>query len=236
MTPALVIFDMDGVLVDSERIANRILHEDLRANGVDLTLEESTRSFVGRKAGWTVANVRERWGIVLPPDFEKRLRERTLASYEGELRAVDGIEGVLDALAVPYCLASSSDPVRIEHSLGLCGLAARFEGRAFSAVQVKNGKPAPDLFLFAARADGRGARALRRRRGHARRAGGGEGGGNARLRLCRRRAHAVRGTRGDGCDGLRADGRTAGPAYSFESRWMSDEVSQRPPPRAWTVA
>ncbi len=150
MTPALVIFDMDGVLVDSERIANRILHEDLRANGVDLTLEESTRSFVGRKAGWTVANVRERWGIVLPPDFEKRLRERTLASYEGELRAVDGIEGVLDALAVPYCLASSSDPVRIEHSLGLCGLAARFEGRAFSAVQVKNGKPAPDLFLFAA--------------------------------------------------------------------------------------
>ncbi len=150
MNPALVIFDMDGVLVDSERIANRILHEDLRANGVDLTLEESTRSFVGRKAGWTVANVRERWGIVLPADFEKRLRERTLASYEGELRAVDGIKEVLDALPVPYCLASSSDPLRIERSLGLCGLAGRFEGRAFSAVQVKNGKPAPDLFLFAA--------------------------------------------------------------------------------------
>jgi HAD superfamily hydrolase (TIGR01509 family) len=150
VTAELVIFDMDGVLVDSERIANRILHEDLRAAGVDLTLEESTRSFVGRKAGWTVANVRERWGIVLPADFEKRLRERTLAAYEGELRAVDGIEAALDALALPYCLASSSDPMRIEKSLSLCGLARRFEGRTFSATQVKNGKPAPDLFLLAA--------------------------------------------------------------------------------------
>ncbi len=150
MSAALVIFDMDGVLVDSERIANRILHEDLRAAGVDLTLEESTRSFVGRKAGWTVANVRERWGIVLPADFEKRLRERTLAAYDGELRAVDGIEAALDALALPYCLASSSDPTRIDKSLSLCGLSARFEGRTFSATQVKHGKPAPDLFLFAA--------------------------------------------------------------------------------------
>ncbi len=150
MTAELVLFDMDGVLVDSERIANRILHEDLRAAGVDLTLEESTRSFVGRKAGWTVANVRERWGIVLPPDFEKRLRERTLAAYEGELRTVDGIEAALDALGRPYCLASSSDPTRIAKSLSLCGLAARFAGRTFSATQVKNGKPAPDLFLLAA--------------------------------------------------------------------------------------
>jgi HAD superfamily hydrolase (TIGR01509 family) len=150
MRAALVIFDMDGVLVDSERIANRILHEDLRAAGVDLTLEESTRSFVGRKAGWTVANVRERWGIVLPADFEKRLRERTLAAYDGELRAVDGIEAALDALTLPYCLASSSDPTRIDKSLSLCGLAERFKGRTFSATQVKNGKPAPDLFLLAA--------------------------------------------------------------------------------------
>ncbi|MBI3505548.1 MAG: HAD family phosphatase [Proteobacteria bacterium] len=146
----LVIFDMDGVLVDSERIANRILYEDLRANGVDLTLEESVRSFVGRKAGWTVANVRERWGIELPADFEKRLRERTLAAYEGELRVVEGVEAVLDGLQVPFCLASSSDPLRIERSLGLCGLARRFDGRSFSSTQVKNGKPAPDLFLFAA--------------------------------------------------------------------------------------
>lgn len=146
----LVLFDMDGVLVDSERIANRILHEDLRAAGVDLTLEESTRSFVGRKAGWTVANVRERWGVVLPPDFEKRLRERTLAAYDGELKAVDGIEAALDTIGRPYCLASSSDPTRIEKSLSLCGLADRFAGRTFSATQVKNGKPAPDLFLFAA--------------------------------------------------------------------------------------
>ncbi len=152
--PSLVIFDMDGVLVDSERIANRILHEDLVACGVPLTLEESTRSFVGRKAGWTVANVRERFGISLPAEFERKLRERTLAAYDGELRAVDGVEAALDALDVPFCLASSSDPIRIEKSLSLCGIADRFHGRTFSAVQVKNGKPAPDLFLLAAQTMG----------------------------------------------------------------------------------
>jgi HAD superfamily hydrolase (TIGR01509 family) len=152
MSPALVLFDMDGVLVDSERIANRILHEDLRANGVDLTLAESTRSFVGRKAGWAVAHVRERWGVTLPADFEKRLRERALAAYAGELRAVEGVADAIDALASPYCLASSSDPTRIETSLALAGLAGRFPSdRRFSAVQVKHGKPAPDLFLLAAR-------------------------------------------------------------------------------------
>ncbi len=150
MNLALVIFDMDGVLVDSERIANRILHDCLARYGVPLTLEQSTRSFVGRKAGWTVAHVRERFGIELPADFEADLRGRTLSAFERELRAVDGIEAALDALAVPYCLASSSDPTRIAKSLALCGLQSRFRDRIFSSVQVKHGKPAPDLFLLAA--------------------------------------------------------------------------------------
>lgn len=150
MSLDLVIFDMDGVLVDSETIANRILHEALVEKGVPLTLEESTRSFVGRKAGWTVAHVRERYGIELSPDFEASLRTRTLAAFETGLRAVDGIEAALEALDLPFCLASSSDPTRIEKSLALCGLFESFRGRTFSSVQVKNGKPAPDLFLLAA--------------------------------------------------------------------------------------
>jgi HAD superfamily hydrolase (TIGR01509 family) len=150
MTPSLVIFDMDGVLVDSERIANRVLHAALAEHGVTMTLEESTRSFVGRKAGWAVAHVRERFGIVLPATFEDELRSRTIAEFETGLVAVEGVPAMLDAIGVPYCLASSSDPSRIAKSLGLCGLADRFAGRTFSASQVRNGKPAPDLFLFAA--------------------------------------------------------------------------------------
>ncbi len=154
MNPSLVIFDMDGVLVDSEPIANRILHEALVAGGVRLTLEESIRSFIGRKASWTVAHVRERFGIVLPDDFEDRLRDRTLAAFEKELRPVEGIVDLLEGLGLPFCLASSSMPVRIEKSLALCGLDRHFRGRTFSSVQVKNGKPAPDLFLLAAKTMG----------------------------------------------------------------------------------
>ncbi len=150
MSPFLVIFDMDGVLVDSERIANRILHAALAAHGVTMTLEESTRSFVGRRAGWAVAHVRERFGVVLPPAFEADLRARTFEAFETGLVAVEGVPEMLDAIGLPYCLASSSDPSRIAKSLALCGLARRFDGRTFSASQVKNGKPAPDLFLFAA--------------------------------------------------------------------------------------
>ncbi|MBI1244195.1 MAG: HAD-IA family hydrolase [Alphaproteobacteria bacterium] len=141
---------MDGVLVDSERIANRIMHESLVANGVGMTLEESQRAFVGRKDSWAVTYVRESFGIELPKDFVARLHERTLAAYDTELKAVDGVAAAIDALDAPFCLASSSDPVRIEKSLRLCGLSDRFGTRTFSSVQVKHGKPAPDLFLLAA--------------------------------------------------------------------------------------
>jgi HAD superfamily hydrolase (TIGR01509 family) len=146
----LVIFDMDGVLVDSERIANRIFHAMLAEHGVPLALDQSTRRYVGRSMAFAIADVEKSFGIVLPQDFAEIERTRVLAAYEGELQAVAGVPELLEGLALPFCLASSSDPPRIERSLELCGLAAHFEGRCFSATQVANGKPAPDLFLFAA--------------------------------------------------------------------------------------
>ncbi len=150
MRPRLVVFDMDGVLVDSERIANRIFHAMLVEHGVPLTLRESTRRYVGRSMAFAVADIEKNFGIVLPPDFAETERAKVLAAYEGELQAVEGVPELLGSLTLPFCLASSSDPPRIARSLELCGLLGYFEGRCFSATQVANGKPAPDLFLFAA--------------------------------------------------------------------------------------
>jgi HAD superfamily hydrolase (TIGR01509 family) len=150
MSTRLVVFDMDGVLVDSERIANRVFHAMLVEHGVPLTLEQTTRRYVGRSMASAIADVENSFGIVLPPNFAEIERTRVLAAYEGELEAVAGVPELLQGLALPFCLASSSDPPRIKRSLELCGIAAHFEGRCFSASQVANGKPAPDLFLFAA--------------------------------------------------------------------------------------
>ncbi|MCA3260848.1 MAG: HAD-IA family hydrolase [Telmatospirillum sp.] len=146
----LVVFDMDGVLVDSERIANRIFHAELAEHGVPLTLEQATRRYVGRSMASAIADIEKSFGIVLPPDFAETERAKVLAAYEGELQAVEGVPELLEGLALPFCLASSSDPPRIRRSLELCGLLPHFDGRCFSAAQVANGKPAPDLFLFAA--------------------------------------------------------------------------------------
>ncbi|MCZ8311082.1 MAG: HAD-IA family hydrolase [Magnetospirillum sp.] len=150
MRPGLVVFDMDGVLVDSERIANRIFHACLAEHGVPLTLEQTTRRYVGRSMAFAVADIDKSFGIVLPPDFAETERAKVLAAYEGELQAVEGVPELLEGLDLPFCLASSSDPPRIKRSLELCGLLGFFEGHCFSATQVANGKPAPDLFLFAA--------------------------------------------------------------------------------------
>lgn len=146
----LVVFDMDGVLVDSEKIANRIFHAALAEYGVPLTLAQSTRRYVGRSTAYAITDVEKSFGIVLPADFAEVERAKVLAAYEGELQAVAGVPDLLAGLALPFCLASSSDPARIQRSLELCGIDGFFRGSCFSAAQVANGKPAPDLFLFAA--------------------------------------------------------------------------------------
>jgi HAD superfamily hydrolase (TIGR01509 family) len=143
-----VIFDCDGVLVDSEPLSNRALAETLTAMGVPMTTEESVRRFMGRS--WATVEA------YLPgelPGLRERYRERMFAAFAAELRAVPGVEAVLDGLdatGVPVCVASSGDPEKIGFTLGHTGLLPRFEGRIFSAVEVEHGKPAPDLFLHAA--------------------------------------------------------------------------------------
>jgi HAD superfamily hydrolase (TIGR01509 family) len=150
----LVIFDNDGVLVDSEPLSNRILAEYLTEVGHPTTYEESVRDFMGAAEHRIHDLVRERTGQALPAGFNETLHARVFAAFARELAPVVGVGGVLDKLVadgVPYCLASSGTHERIRVALRKTGLYDRFgEERLFSAQDVGRGKPAPDLFLHAA--------------------------------------------------------------------------------------
>jgi HAD superfamily hydrolase (TIGR01509 family) len=145
-----VIFDCDGVLVDSEPIANRVLAEALTGIGVPMTAEESTTAFMGRSWSSVVEVVEDRLGRAVPPDLRARYLERVFAAFERELRPVPGIVAALDQIALPSCVASSSSHAKMRFALEHTGLLERFDGRLFSATEVTQGKPAPDLFLHAA--------------------------------------------------------------------------------------
>ncbi|MEO3431599.1 HAD family hydrolase [Inquilinus sp. CAU 1745] len=150
MAARLVIFDCDGVLVDSEPIALACFRDALAGIGLDLTLDETTRRFLGRSAADCRRRIEDLTGRLLPKDFQERFHETLFDVLERELRPMVGIEQLLDGLDAPVAVASSSAPDRLRHTLKVAGLLNRFEGRLFSATMVPNGKPAPDLFLHAA--------------------------------------------------------------------------------------
>lgn len=149
--PDLVIFDCDGVLVDSEPIANRVFVQMLNEIGLEATIEEMYAEFLGRSMAYCVQVVEQRLGHPVPTDFVARLQERTFAAFESDgLRATSGIEAALDAIDAPVCVASSGEIEKMRFTLGLTGLLPRFDGKLFSATQVAHSKPAPDIYLFAA--------------------------------------------------------------------------------------
>jgi len=149
----LVIFDNDGVLVDSEPIANRVLAALLTESGFPTTVEDSIRRYMGGTLDRVGDMVRADTGRELPADFAARYRERLKAAFERELRPVPGMPDLLAALAergTPFCVASSSPRDRLRLALRVTGLAPHFGHRVYSADDVLRGKPAPDLFLHAA--------------------------------------------------------------------------------------
>jgi HAD superfamily hydrolase (TIGR01509 family) len=148
--PDLVIFDCDGVLVDSEPIANRIFVEHLARHGIAMTLEAALSDLVGRSLPSCVALLEERHQQRLPAHFIPTMQAATMQAFETELGPVPGIAAALDRITCPTCVASSSAPAKIRLSLKLTGLLPRFDGRLFSASEVPRGKPHPDLFLHAA--------------------------------------------------------------------------------------
>jgi len=148
----LVIFDNDGVLVDSERLANTILAELLTEAGLPYTFDEAVRDFMGGSMKSMREKTEAQLGRPLPADLEDRYHQRLFDGF-ANLQAIEGVEEVLDGLdaaGTPYCLASSGTHRRICTALTAVGFWDRFEGRIFSAEDVAHGKPAPDLFLHAA--------------------------------------------------------------------------------------
>jgi HAD superfamily hydrolase (TIGR01509 family) len=150
----LVIFDCDGVIVDSERISVAVEARILTELGWPHTSEDVIERWMGRSHASQLGEISEALGPELARLFDERSVPEVVSAFRTTLTPVEGIEVVLDKLdlrGVPTCVASSGTPERIELVLGLTGMLARFEGRIFSAAQVKEGKPAPDLFHLAAK-------------------------------------------------------------------------------------
>lgn len=149
MTDAL-IFDCDGVLVDSEPLSVAELGASLREAGAPVTDDQIFQRMIGRSVASIVDMVRQEHGVDATP-LLPAYRQRLAARFEQELRPIPGIADALRQVQeMPMAVASSSTPPRIEQSLRLTGLAGFFGAHVYSATQVQNGKPAPDLFLMAA--------------------------------------------------------------------------------------
>lgn len=146
----LVIFDCDGVLIDSEVLASRVDADELMRIGYPITHDEVVLRFTGLSAASMRKDIEADWGRPLPADFETIVQARIKESYRTDLRPIDGIKEVLRRLPLPCCVASSSAPDKLRLGLELTDLLPNFEPHIFSASMVSAGKPAPDLFLFAA--------------------------------------------------------------------------------------
>jgi HAD superfamily hydrolase (TIGR01509 family) len=153
----LVIFDCDGVLVDSERLSHEVLREMILELGVAISLDEAVDRFMGTSMPVCMQRLEALLGRAAPDDFLAQLSARTRHAFEGALSAVPGVEQVLDALQArsprgqpPFCVASNGNHAKVNFTLGLTGLLPRFAGRIFTADDVVHPKPAPDLFLHAA--------------------------------------------------------------------------------------
>ena len=153
----LVIFDCDGVVVDSEVLTTQVLIEMTADLGLEFDEEKVFKTFIGRSNKSCEAALEKELGHRPPESFFKEFHDRVFARYEEDLEEVKGIRSLLNLLKnndVPYCLASSGDFAKIRKGLLTCDLLDEFEGRIYSAQEVKQGKPAPDLFLHAAKSMG----------------------------------------------------------------------------------
>lgn len=146
----LVIFDCDGVLVDSEVISCRAHAEMLTRYGYPITEEQVLHRFLGVSDREARMLIEGETGKPLPADFELQVKQATLKRYADDLKPIAGVADAIAAIDLPKCVASSGTPEKIRHGLESAGLYRQFAPHIFSASQVLRGKPAPDLFLFAA--------------------------------------------------------------------------------------
>ena len=146
----LIIFDCDGVLVDSEIISVKVDQLVLADLGWSISIEEIIDRFVGRSHAYFLEVVEEHLGRKLPEDWEDSYQHLYRQALTRDLRLIDGIADALESIDLPMCVASNGSHSKMEFTLKRADLWSRFEGRIFSASDVSQGKPAPDLFLYAA--------------------------------------------------------------------------------------
>lgn len=143
----LIIFDCDGVLVDSEAIVNRVIYQQARELGASLTFEEAEEKFSGGNLNMVIAYVEQEIGHPVPDDFVPVFRKRSFEAFETEIQAVAGVEQLIQQLTKPFCVGSNGPRNKIELTLGLTGLLPYFEGKIYSAYDVGKWKPDPTLYL-----------------------------------------------------------------------------------------
>jgi HAD superfamily hydrolase (TIGR01509 family) len=150
MTSTHVIFDCDGVLVDSEVLSAGVLTSLMSEFGFEITRDIFRADFLGRSFANASARATQRFGKPMPDNIQLIYRNRLLAEMRVSLKAISGVHETLNAMTAEYCLATSSSPERLATSLEVTGLDRFFSNRCSTSSEVKNGKPAPDLFLLAA--------------------------------------------------------------------------------------
>ena len=146
----LVIFDRDGVLVDSEPISFAVLRDTLSGAGIEVSESQAYRQFLGKSMASITRMIADEFSVHLSDDIIEAMRIELFTRFEAELQPVANVASALQTLTLPHCVASSSQPERIRLSLTKTGLIDFFEPNIFSATMVERGKPHPDLFLHAA--------------------------------------------------------------------------------------
>ncbi|MEM1321336.1 MAG: HAD-IA family hydrolase [Bacteroidota bacterium] len=146
----LIIFDCDGVLVDSEAISNRLVAELLQELSIPMSTEESLRQFAGTSMEYIRNYIHQLTGQPLPENFEAIYRKRSALAFAEELQPIEGVARAIEAIPLPRCVASNGPREKIVTNLKITGLSSFFNDRLFSAYDIQRWKPAPDLYLHAA--------------------------------------------------------------------------------------
>lgn len=144
-----MIFDMDGTLIDSETLCNQAF-KDLVPE-IDASVEFLVNLFSGRKLAWIFNEIEERFSCTLPDDIEPQYRRRVEELFDSDLSAFDGVHSALEAIDIPFCIATSAPLKKVEHALSTTGLEKYFDGKVFSSYQIGSWKPEPQIFLYAAK-------------------------------------------------------------------------------------